>query len=449
MNNITIIGTGYVGLVTGVGLAMQKDNHVICVDNNEEKIKKLNDGIAPIYEKGIQEQLDILLSNKSIEFTDDLKDAVGRSIYIFIAVGTPQKDNGACDLEYVYSVCDELIDIFNSYTTATSRVVVMKSTVPPGTCSIIQKRFNETLFGKGHQIYVVSNPEFLKEGVALDDFLNPDRIVIGSSFKLSNTFVASCYGDIALSHPVVYCNNTQTAEMIKYASNAMLATRISFMNEIASIGRQLDVDIDKVSEGVGMDFRIGKAFLKPGIGYGGSCFPKDVAAMKNIGHTLDVETPVLDGVMKTNDIAKMVPFNFLQSFFWGNLVNRTIAIWGLSFKPETDDIREASALTLIKKLFEYLPLRINVYDPKATKNFEKWLEPYAFTKDYVHICKDKYECLEHADVLIICTEWKEFEEADFVEIKTRMHRSCVIDGRNIFLSRIKKSGNPFEVYFHI
>lgn len=446
--NISIIGTGYVGLVTGVGFAIQKENRVICVDSIEQKIEMLRNNKSPIYEIRIEEYVRELQEEGQLSFTTNFKMACQESDVIFIAVGTPQTKSSKCDLSYVNSVVSQFLEWIGDIDIPTTRILVVKSTVPPGTCKKIQKHIDVKLSNTQHKVYVVSNPEFLKEGVALEDFLFPDRIVIGSPHLIANVNVAECYGYIARTTNVIHCKDTTTSELIKYASNAMLACRISFINEMSNIALQVGADIQKLQEGIGADTRIGNAFLKAGCGYGGSCFPKDIAALKYFCDEYEIPSIMISAIEQTNDIAKDKLINSLAGYFGDDLKYKKIAIWGVSFKPDTDDIREAPALKMIKDLYSLGVSDIHVYDPKGLENLKEWVRselPTATQNIYVY--DNKYDAIKNTDALVICTEWEEFKNANWEKIKNEMLESVIVDGRNILLNT--ESSKIFDKYFHM
>lgn len=440
MNKIAIIGTGYVGLVTGVCFAQNEDNHVICVDKDNSKIERLKKGEPTIYENQLKYYLNKAIYSKHIEFTTNLDYAVGESDIIFIAVGTPSKLDGSVDLSYVYSVVDEIIKAQQKY--EKELTVVVKSTVPPGTCEKIQDKFNDALSNYYLLTFVVSNPEFLKEGVAIDDFMNPDRIVIGSPKNCGNINTLYCY-DVKPDTELLICDNTVTAELIKYASNAMLATRISFMNEIANIANLVGADITKVEKGIGLDKRIGDKFLKPGCGYGGSCFPKDVLGLIDLSKQLELPSYVIQATYESNLLQKrMISKILAKEIEYHTLYPRDmkVAIWGVSFKPNTDDIREAPALSTIDHLlWQYDFKEIAVYDPKAIPNLKKELGEKSNRITYGN---NMYDILDGANFLIIHTDWDMFINADLEKVECLMNGGTIIDGRNIFINKqIEKEYN--------
>lgn len=446
--NISIIGTGYVGLVTGIGLALQKDNVVTCVDSDKRKINMLNEFKSPIYERDIEEHLKDLCVSGKLRFTTDLNYSLEHSYVIFIAVGTPENHDGSCDLTYVNKVIEDIVEWMNHEERPTDRIVVIKSTVIPGTCETLVTYINEHLNPK-HSISIVSNPEFLKEGVALQDFLYPDRIVIGSTSPASNIFVASCYGDIVLSNKVVYCKNTQTAELIKYASNAMLATRISFMNEIASIARKIGAYMKTVKEGVGSDTRIGSSFLNYGCGYGGSCFPKDVKALIYLQNTLGLDSRVLRGTVEQNYEAKQLPVKILNAYYGQELKYKSVAIWGAAFKPDTDDIRESPCLTVLRMLCKIGVKDIRVYDPKALPNLKHYIDEYMSDSD-IKLYESRDDSVRDADALIICTEWQQCIEGISLELVQLMRNTVIVDGRNCGLNIVNMlPADTFKAYYHV
>jgi len=444
---ITIIGTGYVGLVTGICLA-NLGNSVICYDINKEKIKRLQDGKIPIYEPGIEELLKKLNTSKkiniaarlksaattrnnkvlklgSIIFTDDPKKAIKKSKIIFIAVGTPQQKNGGVDLSFVKNAAKIIGKSLNGYV-----VVVNKSTVPVGTAKLVKKiisRYNNKSFD------VVSNPEFLREGNAIEDFTNPERIIIGAESEKARRVINELYQ--SFNCPIMN-TSLETAEMIKYASNAFLAAKISFVNEIANICEKVSADVKEVARGMGLDSRIGDSFLKAGIGYGGSCFPKDVKALHNIALSNNYRFKLLKAVIQVNNEQRKLLVEKTGKIL-KKLNDKKICLWGLAFKPNTDDFRESAAIDLIK-LFQKENAIINAYDPKT--NYKEFVSRNNF-KNKISFYSDKYNALKNCDALIIVTEWDEFRKADLKKIKKLLKKPVVIDGRNIYkVEKMKKIG---------
>ena len=413
---ITCIGTGYVGLVTGTCFA-DLGNEVICLDIDKEKVEKLNQGISPIYEPGLQE---LILRNKKeerLKFTTDKKSAIQHADIIFICVGTPQKHNGDADLEAVWSVAKDIASYIEKYT-----IIINKSTVPVGTGERVKKIILENNPNK-IPFDVVSNPEFLKEGAAIKDFQNPDRVVIGTESVKAKEILEKLYAPVTrIGKPLVF-TDIKSAELIKYASNAMLATRISFMNELSHLCESVGADVKEVAKGMGLDSRIGTRFLQAGAGYGGSCFPKDVRAL---AHSLEKEgatSVLLMAVDYINERQKRSIVPKLKKFL-PDLKGKTIALWGLAFKPRTDDMREAPSLSIIEQLQEEYA-KIQAFDPESMENTKKITKGITFTKN-------PYEALENADALIIVTEWDEFRQPDFTKIKKLLKNPIIIDTRNIY-----------------
>jgi len=419
--NISIVGTGYVGLVSGACLA-ETGAFVNCIDVNQSKIDNLNNGIMPIYEPGLEDLVKKNVQKERLLFKTKLSEVVNESDAIFIAVGTPPDEDGSADLKYVVGVAREIGQNLTNYS-----VIVTKSTVPVGTAKMVKAAIQEELDKRGVQVDfdVASNPEFLKEGNAVDDFLKPDRIVIGVESEMAEKILKRLYKPFVLNgHPIIVMDIT-SSEMTKYAANSMLATKISFINDIANLCEIVGADINMVRKGIGSDTRIGSQFLYPGVGYGGSCFPKDVQALiktaKNYGYSLKV----LQAVEEVNNYQKTVLFNKISTYFNGDLIGKTIAIWGLSFKPETDDMREAPSLVLIKSLLAKGAI-VSVYDPIAMEEAKHTLG------DTVKYCKDVYETLIGADALAVVTEWSEFRLPNFKVMEKLMNNKVLFDGRNIF-----------------
>lgn len=419
--NISIVGTGYVGLVSGACLA-ETGAVVNCIDVNQSKIDNLNEGIMPIYEPGLEDLVRRNVQKERLFFKTKLSEVVNDSDAIFIAVGTPPDEDGSADLKYVLAVAREIGSTLNKYT-----VVVTKSTVPVGTAQKVKAAIQEELNKRGVVIEfdVASNPEFLKEGNAVDDFLKPDRIVIGVESETAEKVLKRLYKPFLLNnHPIIVMDIT-SSEMTKYAANAMLATKISFINDIANLCEIVGADINLVRKGIGSDSRIGYKFLYPGVGYGGSCFPKDVQALIKTAKSLDYSLKVLQAVEEVNMHQKTILFNKINKHFGGNLKGKTIAIWGLSFKPETDDMREAPSLVLIESLLESGAI-VNAYDPIAMHETERILG------NKIKYCKDMYETLIGADALAVVTEWSEFRLPNFKVMDKLMNEKVLFDGRNIF-----------------
>ncbi len=418
---ISIIGTGYVGLVTGTCLA-EMGNDVICVDNNKEKIDALLNGRIPIWEPG----LDILVEKNTKEnrlfFTTDIAEAVQNTDICFIAVGTPSDEDGSADLQYVLAVAKDIGKYMNSY-----KIVVDKSTVPVGTADKVRNTIKNELEKRNISIDfdVVSNPEFLKEGDAINDFMKPDRIVIGADSKKAAKIMHELYSPFARSHDKIIHMSVRSAEMTKYAANAMLATKISFMNDIANLCERLGADVKEVRLGIGSDSRIGYKFIYPGIGYGGSCFPKDVKAIIKMGEENNVDLKILKSVEAVNENQKKVLFNKVMQHFDNNIKDKTFAIWGLSFKPKTDDMREAPSIVIIKLLTEQ-GAKIQAFDPVAIKEAKRIFKNF----DNIKYTNDAYSALENADALLLLTEWNQFRYPDFDKIKNYLNSPIIFDGRN-------------------
>lgn len=419
--NITIVGTGYVGLVSGACLA-ETGAFVNCIDVNQSKIESLNNGIMPIYEPGLEDIVKRNMQKERLFFKTKLSEVVNDSDAIFIAVGTPPDEDGSADLKYVVGVAREIGQNLTHYT-----VVVTKSTVPVGTANIVKATIQEELDKRGVEVEfdVASNPEFLKEGNAVDDFLKPDRIVIGVESEMAEKVLKRLYKPFVLNgHPIIVMDIT-SSEMTKYAANSMLATKISFINDIANLCEIVGADINMVRRGIGSDTRIGNKFLYPGVGYGGSCFPKDVQALIKTAKDFGYSLKVLQAVEEVNNFQKTVLFNKISSYFNGELAGKTIAIWGLSFKPETDDMREAPSVVLINQLIEKGAI-VCAYDPIAMPEAKRILG------DKIKYCKDLYETLIGADALAVVTEWNEFRLPNFKVMEKLMNDKVLFDGRNIF-----------------
>ncbi len=423
---VAVIGTGYVGLVTGTCFA-ESGNDVVCVDNNAEKIRTLNEGRLPIYEPGLLELVQRNKHDGRLSFTTDLTTAVREARLIFIAVGTPQSDAGDADLTAVFAVADSIGDALKSLPAGEpgSKIVVTKSTVPVGTNAKVAERLAAK--GCGH-VDVASNPEFLKEGAAIDDFMKPDRVVVGVRKQEVAEVLRELYAPFLRTERPFLVMSPESAEMTKYAANAMLATKISFINEMANLCDRLGADINDVRKGMGHDQRSGFQFLFPGPGYGGSCFPKDVEAIIAMGRRSDLPLRLMQAVDAVNDAQKQVLFEKIARHFGGKLSGKTIAIWGLAFKPRTDDIREAPALTLIDSLLA-ADVQVRVHDPEAMANVR------SNHGDRLHYADRPYGALEGADGLAIVTEWPEFRNPDFELIRRLLKANVIFDGRNIFDER--------------
>lgn len=416
MKKIAVIGTGYVGLVTGTCFA-ETGNQVICVDNNHAKVEKMRKGEIPIYEPHLDVLFERNIKANRLVFTTDLQEGIKDAEIIFLALPTPPGEDGSADLSYILGVADELGKLIQDY-----KVIVDKSTVPVGTAEKVT-----TAIAKNATVDfdVVSNPEFLREGFAVDDFMKPDRVVIGSSSERARKVMDQLYKPfVRQGNPVLFMDE-KSAELTKYAANSFLATKITFMNEIANFCERVGADVDKVRIGIGSDERIGKRFLFPGIGYGGSCFPKDVQALVKSGNENDFSFEILKAVMAVNETQKTVLMPKIKNFFRGDLKGKKIALWGLAFKPDTDDIREAPALYMIDELVKE-GASICAYDPEAMPNVKQILG------DTIAFSTNEYDALEDADALLICTEWGVFRNPDFDKISSLLKDKVIFDGRNLF-----------------
>jgi UDPglucose 6-dehydrogenase len=423
--NIAVVGTGYVGLVTGTCFA-ETGNKVICVDINEDKVNAMKAGKIPIYEPHLDVLFERNIREGRLKFTTNLQEAIEQAQIIFLALPTPPGEDGSADLSYVLKVADDLGWIIKDY-----KVIVDKSTVPVGTA----EKVREAVARKAQVPFdIVSNPEFLREGFAVDDFMKPDRVVVGTSSDRARKVMEELYKPfIRQGNPLIFMDE-RSAELTKYAANAFLATKISFMNEIANFCEKVGADVDMVRLGIGTDERIGRRFLFPGIGYGGSCFPKDVQALAKSGVENGYEFRILKSVMKVNDRQKTTLLSPIMEHFGQQLTKKKIAIWGLAFKPDTDDIREAPALYMIEHLLE-AGADIVAYDPEAMENVQK-------QKNYpIQYTQDQYSLLEDADALLICTEWGMFRNPDFELMKKSMKTPVIFDGRNLYdVDKMKEMG---------
>jgi len=425
---IGVVGTGYVGLVVGACLA-ENGNSVVCVDNNADKVEALKRGEIPIYEPGLEEMIPRNVGEERLVFSTDLAGAVRESEILFIAVGTPQDEDGSADLSHVIAVAEAIAKAMNGF-----KVVVTKSTVPVGTAARVRKVIAALT---SHPFAVVSNPEFLKEGAAVDDFLKPDRVVIGTDDPKVEAIMRELYEPfVRTGHPILVMDHA-SAELTKYAANAMLATRISFMNEIANLCEHLGVDVESVRKGIGSDGRIGYSFIYPGCGYGGSCFPKDVKALMRTAEDNGCELSVVEAVDQANDYQKAVLVPRVAKHL-GGLKGKVVALWGLAFKPRTDDMREAPALAITEELLKG-GATVRVYDPKAMPAARRILE------DTVTYCPRSYDAAEGADALILVTEWGEFREPDFGRLKSLMRHAAIFDGRNVYKpEHVRQAGFHYE-----
>ncbi|WP_136465431.1 UDP-glucose dehydrogenase family protein [Flagellimonas onchidii] len=420
---LTIVGTGYVGLVTGTCFA-EMGNTVTCVDIDEQKIENLKKGIIPIYEPGLESMVLRNVNNGTLHFSTSLKNCLEGTDMAFIAVGTPMGEDGSADLQYVLKVAETI-----GHHMTSPLIVVDKSTVPVGTADKVKETIAKELEKRDEKIpfHVVSNPEFLKEGDAIADFLKPDRVVVGTDDNETAEKMRQLYAPFfrsSMNRMLVM--DIRSAEMTKYVANAMLATKISFMNEVANICELVGADVNKVRVGIGSDSRIGYSFIYPGSGYGGSCFPKDVKALKKTAEKAGYKAELLNAVEDVNDRQKLVVANKVIERFGSDLSGKTFAIWGLSFKPGTDDMREAPAIYIIKKLVS-LGAKIQAYDPKAIHEAKEFYLKDIANVEYV---SSKYEALNNADAMLLLTEWKEFRSPDFGEIKTKLKHPIIFDGRN-------------------
>ena len=411
---ICVVGTGYVGLVAGACLA-EMGNDVLCVDNNEQKIKELLKGNIPIYEPGLEELIEANVRENRLNFTTNLSEAVNNSLICFIAVGTPQGDDGSCDLSYVFGVAEEIAKSMTEY-----KVIVNKSTVPVGTAEKVKNIVKSIT---NYEFDVVSNPEFLKQGAAVDDFLKPDRVIIGSDSQKATEIMQELYSPFLRTGNPVIIMDVKSAEMSKYAANSFLATKISFINELANICETVGADIEQVRIGMSSDRRIGSQFLFPGLGYGGSCFPKDVKALIKVAHDSGVPSKILEAADNINKQQREIFIDKIIRHFNGDLKGKTFALWGLAFKPRTNDMREAPAFTIIERLLD-AGANIQAYDPKAME------EAKLLIGDSVKYAQSSYDALSNADALILVTEWNEFRRPDFERIKKLLKNPVIFDGRN-------------------
>ena len=414
---LCIIGTGYVGLITGACLS-EMGNYVICVDNDEEKLKKLKNGITPLYEPGLEELILANVSEGRLEFTNDLNYAVKKSIACFIAVGTPSGDDGSCDLSFVLSVANDIgkaMSECNEY-----KIIVDKSTVPVGTHKLVEEEIKKNYKG---EFDVVSNPEFLKQGAAVDDFLKPDRVVIGSESEKAIDIMREIYNPFTRTGNPIIIMDIKSAEMTKYAANAFLATKISFANEMANISEKVGANADLVRIGMSSDKRIGNQFLFHGLGYGGSCFPKDVQALIKTASDFGIDSDLLKATHKVNVNQRKNFVNKILKHYNNDIKNKIFAVWGLAFKPRTNDMRESPAITIINMLLNK-GAKIKAYDPKAMETAK------VIFGDKIVYSSNSYEALENADALILITEWNEFKRPSFDKIKSKLKEPIIFDGRN-------------------
>jgi UDPglucose 6-dehydrogenase len=426
---IAVVGTGYVGLVTGTCFA-ETGNDVTCVDIDKKKVEKLSSGQITIYEPGLEKLFLRNVKEERLRFTTSLYDGIKDAEIIFLALPTPPGEDGSADLKYILGVAKDLGELMTDY-----KVIVDKSTVPVGTAEKVHAAISKTYVG---DFDVVSNPEFLREGVAVEDFMKPDRVVIGASTERARKVMGELYAPFVRSgNPVIYMD-VRSAELTKYAANSFLATKISFMNEVAQLCERLGADVDMVRRGIGSDERIGKRFLFPGIGYGGSCFPKDVQALVKSSSEVGYDFQILNAVMDVNEKQKLHLLPKIKRYFKDNLKGKRFALWGLAFKPNTDDIREAPALYIIDALVNE-GASVCAYDPEAVNNVR------ALVGDKIDFSDTQYDCLEGADALIIATEWNEFRTPNFLKIVTALKNKVIFDGRNLFeADAIKELGFYYE-----
>ena len=429
--NLTVIGTGYVGLVTGTCFA-EMGNKVYCVDIDEDKIENLKKGIIPIYEPHLATMVIDNQAKDNLFFTTDLKEALDNSNIIFIAVGTPQADDGSVNLSFVYAVAKQIAEVISKHS-----LIVTKSTVPVGTGFEIKKIIDENKVNDVN-IQIASNPEFLKEGVAIEDCMRPDRVIIGTEDDKAAIILRELYEPFISNHDRFIFMDVKSAEMTKYVANAMLATKISFMNEIANICEKTGANVQSVRLGIGSDKRIGYKFIYAGCGYGGSCFPKDVKGLINTSINAGYMPQLLSKVDEVNENQKQVLVNKIVGKFGEDFSDLTFGIWGLSFKPQTDDVRCAPSITIINELLKR-GAKIRAYDPKAIETFKKELND-----DNIEFTMSKYDALDDADALILITEWKEFRSLDLYELSKRLKSKIIFDGRNIYPKRIENEG--FELF---
>ena len=425
---ITVVGTGYVGLVTGTCLA-ETGNHVSCVDIDERKVNKLRNGQITIYEPGLEKLFERNLKEERLTFTTDLKEGLEEAEIIFLALPTPPGEDGSADLQYVLGVAENIGRLLTGY-----KVIIDKSTVPVGTAEKVHAAISKNYNG---EFDVVSNPEFLREGVAVEDFMKPDRIVIGTTSERAQKLLTELYAPyVRQGNPIIFMD-VASAEITKYAANAMLATRISFMNMIANLCGAVGADVDMVRKGIGSDDRIGKRFLFPGIGYGGSCFPKDVKALVHSAKEINYEFKILNAVTEVNEKQKSHLVTKIKRYF-GDVNGKHFAIWGLAFKPNTDDIREAPALEIIEALLKE-GATVSAFDPEGMNNVRNLFG------NRINFSETQYDCLENADALVIATEWNEFRTPDFDKMISLLKDPVIFDGRNVFdVQSIEKKGFHYE-----
>lgn len=426
---LAVVGTGYVGLVTGTCFA-ETGNHVICVDIDEKKIERMRNGEIPIYEPGLETIFSRNIEQGNLTFTTDLQFAVDNSEVVFLALPTPPNEDGSADLQYVLQVSEQLGKFIREY-----KIIIDKSTVPVGTAEKVRDVIAQNCTV---DFDVVSNPEFLREGVAVEDFMKPERVIIGTESERAQEVLSRLYAPfVRQGNPVIFMDE-RSAELTKYAANAFLATKITFMNEIANLCEIVGADVDMVRKGIGSDSRIGKRFLFPGVGYGGSCFPKDVKALNHIAKQNDYNFHVLKSVIEVNDRQRTILVEKIKNKFGNTLSGKKIGIWGLAFKPNTDDIREAPAIYIIDALLQ-LGAAIHAFDPEAMENVQK------IYGDKIQFAQNAYEVLQDADALVIITEWNVFRSPDFEMMRNMMRQPIIFDGRNVFdVQEIKSQGFYYE-----
>ncbi len=430
--HITVVGTGYVGLVAGAGLA-DFGMQVICVDKVEEKIESLENGVIPFYEPGLKELVDRNVANGRLAFSTDLASAVRQSLVVFIAVGTPSDGKGGVDLTAVKAVAQELANHINDY-----KVIVTKSTVPVGTNRWIKELIDSTKQSQA-EVDVVSNPEFLREGSAVEDFMRPNRVVLGSESQRALAIVKDIYRPLYLIETPFIETNLETAEMIKYASNAFLATKISFINEVANLCEKVGADVHQVAKCMGLDRRIGPKFLHPGPGFGGSCFPKDTEAFARLGRDYECPQRIVEAVIEVNNSQKLRMVDKMERALGGDMSGKTVAVLGLSFKPNTSDIRESPALTLVGEMLAR-GVSVRAYDPAAMDEFKK-----VFSEDKLYYATDAYDAAKDADAVAVVTEWNEFRNLDLPRIKEIMATPVLVDLRNVYdPSKVRALGFDYD-----
>ncbi len=423
--NIAVVGTGYVGLVTGTCFS-EMGNHVTCVDINTEKVEQMRNGIIPIYEPHLDVLFERNIKQGRLQFTINLEEAIADAQVIFLALPTPPGEDGSADLSYVLGVANQLGKLVKDY-----KIIINKSTVPVGTAEKVREAI-----AKNCSVHfdVISNPEFLREGFAVDDFMKPDRVVIGTRSDKAKKIMSDLYAPFVRQGNPIYFMDERSAELTKYAANAFLATKITFMNEVANLCERVGANVDAIRIGIGSDSRIGKRFLFAGIGYGGSCFPKDVQALYKTSTDFKYDFKLLNSVMQVNERQKTIVVDKLRQYFDGNISGKKFALWGLAFKPDTDDIREAPALYIIKELIE-AGATITAFDPEAMNNVKKTIG------DVINYADDPYATLQDADALIIATEWSLFRTPDFDRMKSMMNGKVIFDGRNLYdLQRMAELG---------